>query len=147
MKKLTCDFGHIFEIEKERELEQASRCPNCGALTFNRDAPKRKIVDLDGWVSRAYTDSDSWDPWTPNCGEWNIDERERRKKEGSIRWNPKTKAWSGFFDTRQKYRQWLKDKGVCNGWGEGEINPDKQRWDRSNEEVEKEYRERYREKA
>ena len=126
MIEATCDLKHKFTIPTEREEEQASRCPTCGCLTWNPSRPKRKRIDIG--VGAVIGDTDKWNPFCPNLGEMDRSKMAGRVRDGTLRKNPKTGCLEGYFDTHAKYRQALKDQGVMNSHGEGQINEDKQGW-------------------
>jgi hypothetical protein len=125
--KATCDLKHSFTIEGEDAKRQAVNCPECKLLTWNPSRPKREKIEVG--ATAVVGDSDRWNPWCSGMGELDPMKKAQRIKDGTIRKNPKTGNYEGYFDTHHKYREALHEHGVINSWGEGKINEARQGWD------------------
>ena len=122
-----CDIGHDFKFPKDREDEPAANCPACGLLTFNPTHPKPKRYSIGQF--NVVGDSDRWNPYCVGMGELDPAKKAARLADGTLRRNPATGNIEGYYETHKAYHQALKDHGVMNSWGIGEINKDRQGWE------------------
>ena len=126
MSEATCDYCKRPKAVP-KGCDQGFHCPDCGLIVMNPDRQKRSSADFG--VGAVIGDTDKWNPYCAGLGELDRAKIPGRIKDGTLRVNPKTGNLEGYFDTHAKYRQALKDQGVINNHGEGEINEARQGWD------------------